>query len=156
MRFLIFTAKDRINVLRLLYQYKNLNFIELIDLFSTDFIIHRITLLSDTKSHFVRQRRYSAHSKWWLRKLVDESVKNNIYEQTDQLDEKLLSWNVRVVLMNKVESLKSIDESRLTFDYSRITEIFSEIHLQLVSSCHDYLSNFHHECYIIVDLKHEY
>ena len=31
-----------------------------------------------------------------------------------------------------------------------------EIHLQLTSSCHDYLSNSHHECYMIADLKHEY
>ena len=58
--------------------------------------------------------------------------------------------------MNKVKNSKSMNESRLTFDYSRIIEISSEIHLQLASNCHDYLSNFHHDCYMIADLKHEY
>ena len=156
LKSLILTADDRMNVLRLLYQYKHLNFTELIDLFSIDLIIHRVILQFDTKSHSVRQRRYFAHFEWWLRKLVDESVKDDIYERTDKLNEKLSSWNARAVLMNKVKNSKLTDESRLTFDYSWIIEMSSEIHLQLASDCHDYFSNSRHDCYMIVDLKHEY
>ena len=58
--------------------------------------------------------------------------------------------------MNKMKNLKSKNESRVIFDYFRIHEDLSKIHLKLFSKIHDNLSNSRHECLFVVDLKHAY
>ena len=44
-------------IIRLLYQYRHLNLVDLADLSSTDLIIHRIKLISEIKSHSIEQRQ---------------------------------------------------------------------------------------------------
>lgn len=59
-------------------------------------------------------------------------------------------------MIDKIENPKFINESRMTFDYSRITELFFEAHLKLSSKIHDHLSNLKYECLFSTDLKHAY
>ena len=51
---------------------------------------------------------------------------------------------------------KSDDESKLTFDYFKIHENFSEFYLKLSSRIHDILFNSFNECFFSADLKHAY
>jgi hypothetical protein len=44
----------------------------------------------------------------------------------------------------------------MTFDYFRVVEELSSIHMQLMIECHDYFFDSKHECFMIVDLKHAY
>lgn len=48
------------------------------------------------------------------------------------------------------------DESRITFDYSRVVEELPRAHMPLIAGCHDYLSDSKHQCFMIADLKHAY
>jgi hypothetical protein len=60
------------------------------------------------------------------------------------------------MLVDKMKNPESNDESRMTFDFSRMIEELSDTHMSLMFSCHDYLSNFNHECFMIANLKHAY
>jgi hypothetical protein len=152
----LISSKKRTNVIKLLYQYRHLNSENLTNLLITNLIMHRITMKSETKSHFVNQKRWSSHMKWWMKKLVQDEIEDEVYERTNRITEQLSSWNARAVLMNKMKNSISNDESRMTFNYSRVIEKLSDIHMQLMSECHDYLSNLRHECFMIADLKHAY
>jgi hypothetical protein len=94
--------------------------------------------------------------KWWMRKLIQNEIERRIYERTNKLTEQLSSWNARAVLVDKVKNSTSENESRMTFDYFRVIEELSDTHMQLMTECHDYLSNSRHECFMIADLKHAY
>ena len=143
-------------MIRLFYQYWHLNFTDLTDLSSTDLMIHKIKLTSKTKPHSILQRRWSFHMKWWLRKLIQNDMKNDIYEKTDLRNERLSSWNARAILIDKIENPIPENESRMTYDYSKIMEELPKIHMKFISNCHDYLSDLKHECFMTVDLKHVY
>lgn len=153
---LIPSDAERYNVLKLLYQYRHLNSPDLTDLLATDLIMHRVTLKPGIKPHSVGQKRWAPHLEWWMRKLVSNGMKGGIYERTDLLDGRLSQWNARAVLVDKVENPLPTDEPRLTFDYPRVTEELPGTHMQLMASCHDYLSDPRHGCYMTADLKHGY
>lgn len=91
-----------------------------------------------------------------MRKLVSDGIKGGIYERTNLVDGRLSQWNTRAVLVDKTENPLPTDEPRLTFDYSRVTEELPGTHMQLMSSCHDYLSDPRHGCFMTADLKHAY
>ena len=51
-------SSDRKNkIIKLLYQYRHLNSVNLSDLSKTNLIIHRVRFVSETKSHFVDQKK---------------------------------------------------------------------------------------------------
>ena len=51
-------SSDRKNeIIKLLYQYKYLNSMNFSNLSKTDFIIHRVRFISETKFHFVNQKK---------------------------------------------------------------------------------------------------
>jgi hypothetical protein len=155
LEFLI--SKERYSdVIKLLFQYKHLNSSDLIDFSVIDLIMHRIRLTSDTKLSFRSQKKWSSQKKWWLRKLVQQEVDENVYERTNKRDDRLFFWNAQIVLVDKMKNSKSNDEFRMTFDFSRVIEELSETHMSLMFSCHDYLSNFNHECFMMTNLKHAY
>ena len=47
-------------------------------------------------------------------------------------------------MVDKVDDPKPTDEPRMTFDYSRVTELLPGSHLELSSKVHDHLSNPSH------------
>ena len=59
-------------------------------------------------------------------------------------------------MVDKVKNPGPNNESRITFDYSRVIELLSGAHLKLSSRVHDYLSNPKHGCLFLADLKHVY
>jgi hypothetical protein len=121
---LIPTAADRIKVLQFLYQYRHLNREDLIDLPCTDLITHRVRIKQDTKPASAKfQKRWPPHTEWWLRKLVQDGLEGGIYELTEPTNGRLSEWNARAVMVDKVENPKPSDEPRMTFDYSRVTEL---------------------------------
>ena len=59
-------------------------------------------------------------------------------------------------MIDKVENPKPTDESRMTFDYFKVTELLSGAHLKLSSKVYDHLFNSRYECLFSTDLKHVY
>ena len=55
-----------------------------------------------------------------------------------------------------MEDPQSSDESRMIFDYSRITELFFGAHMELNSKIYNHLSNSRYEYLFSADLKHVY
>ena len=58
--------------------------------------------------------------------------------------------------MNKIENPTSENESRITFDYSKIKKIMSDAYMKLSSRVHDILSNSRHDVLFMTDLKYAY
>lgn len=80
---LIPSPADRERVLRLFYTYRDLNGNNLTDLLCTDLIVHRVKLLPGINPVSVKaQKRWPAHTEWWLQKLIDDGIKGRIYEHT--------------------------------------------------------------------------
>jgi archaellum biogenesis ATPase FlaH len=141
----------------LLYHYHHLDDIDLTNLLSTDLITHKITLKSNIKSaNNNKQRRWSTHTEWWMRKIVTDDIKNDVYELIESANEWLSSWNVRVVIVDKVENLTSQNESRVIFDYFKIHEKLSDSFLKLFFKVHDNLFDSRHKIFFSTDLKHVY
>ena len=148
---------DRKNkIIKLLYQYKHLNSMNFSNLSKIDFIIHRIKFVSKTKPHFVNQKKWFFHKKWWFRKLVQNDINENVYKKTNFIDERFSSWNAKTILIDKIENFISNDESRMTYDYFRVVKKLSEIHMSLMFECHDYFFDSRHRCFMTANFKHAY
>jgi hypothetical protein len=144
-------------MLCLFYHYRHLNDIDFTNFSSIDLITHRVILKSSIK--FVnnsKQRRWSTHIEWWMRKIVIDKIKSDVYELTKSANEWLSFWNTRAVIVNKIENLTSQNESRVIFDYFRIHEKLLDSFLKLFSKVHDNLSDFRHKMFFSADLKHVY
>ena len=83
-------------------------------------------------------------------------MQSGIYERTDLIDGRLSPWNARAVLVDKVKNPTPQDEPRMTYNYSKVVEELPGVHMNLMSGCHDYLSDPRHGCYMVADLKHAY
>ena len=59
-------------------------------------------------------------------------------------------------MVDKVENSKPMDEPRMTFDYSRVTELLPGPHMELSLIVHDHLTSPRHGCLFTTDLKHAY
>ena len=87
---------------------------------------------------------------------MSDRIKKGIYERTDQYDGKMLPWNARAVMIDKIENPKPTDKPRMTFDYSKIVEKLPGMHMQLISGCYDYLSHSKHGVFMTANLKYAY
>ncbi len=157
---LISTEENIYKVLCLLYHYHHLNDTDLINLFCIDLIVHRVWIASETKvtklANNLIQKRWSTHFKWWLRKIIQEDIKERVYEFTETVNDRLSRWNAWAVIVNKVKNLTSQDESRVIFDYSRVTKKLSDIYMKLSFKMHDNLADSRHHCLFSANLKHAY
>ena len=157
LKSLISTAEDQLKVLQFLYQYKHLDEQNLFNLLSTDLILHWVCLISEMKSYNIySQKRWSSHTEWWMRKLVQNEIDEEMYEHTQTANERLSDWNFWIVMINKVDNLISENESRTTFNYSNVKETMSEYYLELMFKMHDYLADLCHKIYFMTDIKHDY
>lgn len=83
--------------------------------------MHRVKLLPGTKPVSVKsQKRWPAHTEWWLQKLIDDGIKGGIYEHTITANGRLSEWNSRAVLVDKIPNPTPVDEPRLTFAYHQV------------------------------------
>ena len=154
---LIPTEGDRLKVLTLLYHYRHLNGTDLTDLPCTDLITHRVRISAGTKpASNMFQKRWPAHTEWWLRKIIQEGLDGGIYELTEPANGRLSQWNARAVVVDKVENPTPQDEPRITFDYSRVKEDLPGTYMELSSKVHDNLADPRHKCLFAADLKHAY
>ena len=154
---LIFNEANKHKMLCLFHRYRHLNDIDLTNLSCTNLFIHKVRIKFDTKStNIIIQKRWSTHIEWWLRKIITNDMKERIYELIESTNNFLSRWNVRIVIMNKIENSTSEHESRVIFDYSRVNEKLSDSHLELFNKIHDNLSNSRHRCLFATNLKHVY
>jgi len=58
--------------------------------------------------------------------------------------------------VNKVKNFTSQDESRVIFDYSKVTKKLSDIYMKLSFKMHDNLADSQHRCLFSANLKHIY
>ena len=144
-------------VLSLFYHYRHLNGTDLTDLPCTDLITHRVRITPGTKPASNKvQKRWPAHTEWWLRKIIQEGLDGGIYEHTEAANGRLSQWNARAVVVDKVDNPTPQDEPRVTFDYSRVNEDLPGTFMELSSKVHDNLSDPRHVCLFAADLKHAY
>ena len=87
---------------------------------------------------------------------MQDGLEGRVYELTEPANGRLSEWNARAVMVDKVENPQPSDETRMTFDYSRVTELLPGAHLELSSKVHDHLSNPRHGYLVSADLKHAY
>ena len=87
---------------------------------------------------------------------MTKALKDDVYELTKSINERLNEWNVKVVMIDKVENSTSENESRIIFDYFKMTENLLDCHMKLSSKIHDHLSNSRHRIVFSIDLKHAY
>ena len=142
-------------MLCLLYHYRHLNGTDLTDLPCTDLITHRVRIAPGTKpASNTTQKRWPAHTEWWLRKIIQDGIDGGVYELTEPANGRLSRWNARAVIVDKVENPRPEDEPRITFDYSRVTEELPGTYMELSSKVHDNLSDPRHRILFAADLKH--
>ena len=154
---LISTAENWLKILQLLYQYKHLDGQNLFNLLSTDLILHQVCLILRIKSYNAHsQKRWPSHTEWWMRKLVQNEIDEEMYEHTQTANERLSDWNFWIVMINKVDNPTPENESRMMFNYSNIKETMSECYLELMFKVHDYLADLCHKIYFIADIKYSY
>ena len=154
---LVTTEAQRRKVLCLLHHYRHLNRTDLTDLPCTDLITHRVRIAPGTKpASNTIQKRWPAHTEWWLRKIIQDGIDGGVYELTEPANGRLSRWNARAVVVDKVENPRPEDEPRVTFDYSRVTEDLPGTYIELSSKVHDNLSDPRHHVLFAADLKHAY
>ena len=154
---LISTAENWLKILQFLYWYKHLDEQNLFNLLFTDLILHWVCLISEMKSYNAHsQKRWSPHTEWWMRKLVQNEIDKEMYEHTQTANERLSDWNFWIVMINKVNNLISEDESRTTFNYLNVKETMSECYLKLMFKVYDYLTDLCYKFYFMTDIKHDY
>lgn len=154
---LIPTKEDKHRVFILLYQYCHLNCVDLTDLPCTDIISHNVELVPGTKPYAVKsQKRWPTHTEWWIQKIIQDGINGGVYEYTQSANGCLSPWNARAVVVDKVENATPEDEPRVTFDYSKVTEVMPGAYMELSSRVHDILSDPRHNVLFLADLKHAY
>jgi len=88
--------------------------------------------------------------------LVQDGLFGGVYELIEPANGRLSLWNVRAVIVDKVENPTPSNEPRMTFDYSRIYEDFLGAFMELLFKVYDHLSNPYHGCLFSADLKYVY
>ena len=110
---------------------------------------HRVRLKPGTKPYAVQeQKRYSPRQEWWLRKLVLEGLEGGIYERTLVANGRLSDWNGRIVLVEKFDDGKLLDEPRVAFDFSQVLEDLPASNIELGGRIHDYIADPRHRVFM--------
>lgn len=147
----------RLEVLQLIYTWRDLNGSDLSKLPQTDLIQHRVRIKPGTKPFAIKHaRRNTPLKEYWLRKLVLQGIEGGIFEQTLVANGRLSEWSAAPLLVNKIPDPSPEDEPRLVIDYSNVEEVMPGTHLQLTPRVHDYLSDPRHATFFVADLKHAY
>ncbi|KAI0992935.1 hypothetical protein K3495_g15249, partial [Podosphaera aphanis] len=121
----------------------------------TDLYTHRVRLSPGTKPHNdMRKIRLSDRQRFWLNKVVDEGLQCGMYERTTARGKGLSSWNAKPVVVPKDSDPNS--EMRVTFNYSRVSEVMPGCHMVLLREVRDYLSDPRHSLFCQFDFKNAY
>ena len=157
LKFLISISENKHRIFILLYQYKHSNSVDFTDLFCIDIILHNVDLISETKSYAINfQKRWLTYIEWWIQKIIQNNIDKKIYKCTQIANEQLSSWNVRAIVINKMKNLIFENKFRITFNYSKIKKIMSNVYMKLNFKVHDILLNLRHDVLYIINFKYAY
>lgn len=151
------STDQRNQITRLLFTYQDLNSTNLTYLPPTDLYVHRVRLKSGTLPfNKMKQRRWPPAKEFWLKRIINDGLKHQMYESTIVANGKLSDWNAQAQLVDKTDTPGEWDEPRLTFNYQNVIEDKPGCFVELMSSCHDYMGHPSHQMYHKLDLKHGY
>lgn len=88
--------------------------------------------------------------------MVADGIEGNIYESTLEANSRLLLWNSKVVIVDKIDNPTPANKPRFTFDHSRTTEVLPGCNIELSSRIYDYLLNPRYLNLISTNLKYVY
>lgn len=146
------SQQERLDVLQLLWTYRDLEATGITDMPATDLIVHRAILKPGTPIYRSKQKRFTPDKEWWLRKFVLEGMESGMYERTTTSNGKLSPWGAAPVLARKAGKI----EPRLTFNYHYVFEEPPANHMELASRVHNFLSLPTHQWFSVFDLKNAY
>ncbi|KAI0997189.1 hypothetical protein K3495_g10996 [Podosphaera aphanis] len=142
-------------VKRLFYTYRDLHANSQLEIAPTDLYTHRFRLIHGTKPHnYMRKIRLFDRQRFWLNKVVDEGLQCGMYERTTARGKSLSSWNAKPVVLLKDSDPNS--ETRVTFSYSRVSEVMPGCHMVLLREVRDYLSDQRYSLFCQFDFKNAY
>lgn len=139
------------------YHYRHLECEDMSDLPYTDLLTHRVNIPASAKpSSNPVQKRWPPHTEQWMRTLVMQGIRGGVYERTESANGRLSPWNVRIVMVDKVENPTPEDEPRMAINYAGVPEILPGSYQELSARVHDHLSDPRHKVLFAADLKHAY
>ncbi|KAI1000793.1 hypothetical protein K3495_g7404 [Podosphaera aphanis] len=141
---------------RLLYTYRSIHAEKLEHMPPTDLYTHKIRLKSGTRPFARKQKRWPPDKLWWLREIVGEGLKCNMYEYTTVANGEFSQWDAPAVLLDKSENPEWGDQPRITFNYSNVHEELPGCQMPLMAEVHEFLSNPKWEMFCQFDFKHSY
>ena len=79
-----------------------------------------------------------------------------VFEFTVAKNKQLLNWNVKIIIIDKIDKVFIEHEPRIIFNYFNVKKIMPGSHLKLIFNIYDYLSDLKSKIYMQVDFKHVY
>lgn len=144
--------KAKLDLLQLLWTYRDTSAKELSEIPATDLLLHRVTPREGIKPHQAPVKRLSNNKEWWLRTIVQEGIESGIYEKCIHANGRVSSWNANPVLVKNEGQLKL----RLTFNYHFVYEVPPASHMELADRVHSLLGVPSHTTFFQADMKHRY
>ena len=81
-----------------------------------------------------------------MRKIILNEIEEKIYEFTKFVNEKLLKWNAKIVIIDKIKNSISKNELKIIFNYLKIIKIFLETYVKLNNKIHNNLLCLYYKC----------
>ena len=89
----------RLDLLQLLWTYRDTSAKELSEIPATDLLLHRVAPKEGIKPHQAAVKRLSNEKDWWFRVIVQEGIESGIYEKCIHANGRVSSWNANPVLV---------------------------------------------------------
>lgn len=141
----------RLKFLQLIWIYRDVIVIDIVEVFVTDLIIHRVHSRQDLKSYVARQSRLINDKKWKFREFIQKNIDASMYEKTVTTNDRTFQFNS----LFKLTSKKS-EKNHLMFNYHYIYENSQENTMKLFRKVQEMISNSKWKMYFEIDMKHDY
>lgn len=142
----------RLQLLQLIWTYRDVGAKEVKEIPATDLTVHRIAPRDGLKPYKAFQKRFANDKEWWLRKIVERGMEAGHYERCTTANGRVSQWNARPVMVNK----EGKAEPRLTFNYHFVYEDPAGSHMELAAKIHDLLGLPNNKTFFQADIKHGY
>ena len=141
----------RLKFLQLIWIYRDATVNDIVEIFATNLITHRVHSRQNLKSYVTRQSRLINDKKWKFRKIIQKSIDANMYEKTVTTNDRISQFNS----LFKLTSKKS-EKNRLIFNYHYIYENSQRNTMKLFKKIQKLISNSKWKMFFEIDMKHEY